>query len=133
MIEFIDGEECCRWNGTLMTPEKCKEIFGIECEIDVFNDKETIIYYDGWVYSDENFGDTIKALGLKINDFSGVESSYVKRHLSEDILINEEFISSINGIKPLEDFWSEHLDFDFTQYKKFWNELNEYYDEKFRL
>ena len=126
MIEFIDGEECCRWNGTLMTPEKCKEIFGIECEIDVFNDKETIIYYDGWVYSDENFGDTIKALGLKINNIEGINSTYIRRHLFEDILINEEFLSGIEGIKPLEDFWSEHLDFDFIQYKNFWNELHNY-------
>ena len=53
-IEFIEGEEFCRYNGILMTPENHRDLFGFYGEMEEYeyNDKK-YIYLS--LYDEENF------------------------------------------------------------------------------
>ena len=131
MIEFIDGEDYCRWNGILMSPENHKDLFGIENEIEVLNEDFTIIIYDDWIYSDESFGKTVLSLGWKLHEseLRDTNNSYIERMLLTKILIDEDSVSGLKGIKPIEDFFIDYKNFDIEKYKEFYTELDKYYED----
>lgn len=64
MIEFVKGEQYCRWNGVLMTPEKEAELTGITGAMLVYNDK--IIIYGGVYYTDLDIGTVLRVTGTEV-------------------------------------------------------------------
>lgn len=124
MIEFREGDDFCRWNGILMTPEKCKELFGIENEIE--KAAENVWYYDEWIYSDRPFGETLKLFGIE-----KIDDSYYGSKKPIAFLYRVDFLDSTKGIKPIENFFIDYPDFNVFKYNEFWNELNEYYRSRF--
>lgn len=125
MIKFNIEEDYCRWNGILMTPEKCLELFGIDGEIE--KAAEDVWYYDGWIYSDKPFGETLKLFGFKASKEEQERFSFKPNAL----IFSGTFFDDTKGIKPIENFFIDYPDFDILKYNEFWNELNEYYRARF--
>lgn len=126
MIEFRDNDEYCRWNNILMSPEKCKELFGIYGELEKMADD--VWYYEGWIYSGKSFGETLKLFGTVLGD---EEIAYFSLKPDTLLLYTEAFFDDIEGIKPVESFFIDYPDFDIFKYNEFYNELDEYYKTGF--
>lgn len=138
MIEFIDGENWCRWDGTLMSPEKCIELFGIDREI-YYNDDETILEYDSTIYTDKPISEIILFLGEvhkadepadPILTQGHVNHSYesLDQKLDGKIILSMEDVQYLDNIKPLKEFKKDYPNFNKELYEKFYNELYEYFE-----
>jgi len=117
MIEFIDGDHYCTWNGTLMSPENHEKLFGISEELDVFSDD--LIDSEGILYSDLPLGEILIQIGEVVKDPDGGP---------EKLILFLDYVKNIK-IKPFCDFILDHPKFDIAKYTEFYDELDKYYDE----
>ena len=141
MIEFRKGESWCRWNGILMSPEKCIELFGIDGEIDR-NEDETIIIYDA-IYTDKPINEIILFLG-KIHHADEPADpiltkgcvNYAYESLDESldgkVILSIDDVELLNNVKPLDEFKKDYPNFNKDLYEKFYEDLDEYYRQNFK-
>jgi hypothetical protein len=139
MIEFIDGENWCRWNGTLMSPEKCIELFGIDGEI-YSNEDETILEYDSTIYTDKPISEVILLLGevhkadepvdpILTQGYVNYSYEALDQKLDGKVILSMEDIKLLDNIKPLKEFKNDYPNFNKELYEKFYNELDEYFED----
>lgn len=135
MIEFIDGEEWCRWNGELMSPENRIKLFGVDID-----DVEGDIYYaNDSIYIAAN---TIQEAIIKLLELrSFVETDhYFENRLDERhgfakynertlVKFDEDLIDTINKIKLLSES-PETIHWDFMKIQSFFQELNQCYENR---
>lgn len=138
MIEFIPGEPFCRWNGTLMTPEACIEMFGTDGEIYV----EDGYIDDGIaIYTDKPIGEVLSKLGTKyespepydpvlnLNSVTAIHEHAWEEKLAGKIVFDIDFIENL-VVKPMKQFKKDYPKFNEEVHNAFYDELNEYYDKK---
>ena len=136
MIEFINGEPFCRWNGTLMNEKNHKKLFGVQYELDMFEDD--IISFDGVYYTDLPFGKLVMSLAEKIvekvEDYDDVlDKGYgwsgwcEEKELEGKMIIPIDMIKDMT-VKPFQDFYKKYPKFNKEKYLEFYDELDEYYD-----
>lgn len=139
MIEFIDGENWCRWNGTLMSPEKCIELFGVDGEIET-NDDETIIIYEDTIYTNKLISEIILFLGevhkadkpadpILTQGYVNYLYESLDQRLDGKVILSIENIRLLDNIKPLKEFKNDYPNFNKELYEKFYNELDEYFED----
>ena len=133
MIEFIDNEEWCRWNGELMSPENMIKLFGVDiAEVD-----GNIYYANDFIYiaADTMQEAIIKLLQSKsftetnhyFEDRLDERHGFAKYNEQTLVELDDNLIDSINRIKLLaESPEAEH--WDFMEIQLFFRELNEYYN-----
>ena len=139
MIEFVEGEKFCRWNGTLMSEKNYKKLFGIDGEPDVADD---LICYDGIFYTDLSFGDLVIRLAEwygekhgKVEEYDDVLSKgggwsgyCVEKTLENKLIIPIDVVEGME-MKPLAAFRKKYPKFDQEKFFAFQDELEEYYDK----
>lgn len=133
MIEFVDNEEWCRWNGELMSPENMIKLFGVDiAEVD-----GDIYYANDFIYiAAETMQEAIIKL-LQSKSFTETDHYFEdrldERHgfakYDERTLVNfdDDLIDSINRIKLISES-PETENWEFTRIRLFFQELNKYYD-----
>ncbi len=135
MIEFRN-EEWCRWNGTLMSPENCKKLFGTEYEIFVedgfIDDGETI-------YTDLPIGEILLKFGeihekpepydpvLNLNSVTAIHQFSWEESLAGKIVFDVNFIKNLT-IKPMKQFKKDYPKFNQELHDQFYAELDQYYE-----
>ena len=138
MIEFRHKEEWCRWNGTLMSPRNCKRLFGTDCEIFVEDD----FIDDGIaIYTDKPIGEILYRLGEKfddpgeydeiINQGYGWKDHEWEKKLAGKIMFGTDFIKNL-VVKPMKQFKKDYPKFNQELHDKFYQELDDYYESKFK-
>ena len=116
MIEFIENEEYCRWNGVLMSPENHKKLIGIEEELRVCG--PGLIGHDGIYYTDLDLGQMLSKIGI-------VEKEDGWRNPSRVIVRSDSVFDW--RIKPYDDFMKDYPDFKKDVYIEFYDELDKFY------
>ena len=105
MIEFIDNEEFCRWNGVEMTDEEHIKQFGA-----VFNDLQNDMWYiNNHIYSgksnyNEAFIDFLKSVSYTNNETTydnalDYAHGFGRQFKNELVTINDELFESVRRIK----------------------------------
>lgn len=141
MIEFIKGENWCRWNGTLMSPEKCIELFGIDGEIGR-NEDESIIIYDS-IYTDKPISEIILFLGeihhadkpadpILTKGYVNYAYESLDESLDGKVILSMDDVELLNNVKPLDEFKKDYPNFNKDLYEKFYEDLDEYYRQNFK-
>lgn len=136
MIEFIENEDFCRWNGILMDDDKCQEIFGIHYGIDLHND---LIIVNGTIYSNLSLGNILRLLGQvkpKIEEYDiiasngfGFEAHLKDKETENSVILNLYLVDELENIKSLDDIFTDYPKLNLDLYKQFHNEISEYYDK----
>lgn len=134
MIEFRKGEKYCHWNGILMTPEKCKELFGVKSEV-YFG--KGVVYYNNVFYTLLPFGKLVEYIA---KNFGGKVCGKVppcrvnfaewqaRKEMEDSFIIPKKAVK--NAVIRLPGaFYDDYPNFDLKKYKKFYKELDEYYDK----
>ena len=139
MIEFIDGEDWCRWNGLLMSPEEYLRQFGIDGEPSISDD---LIEYDGVYYTDMEFGDLVMRLASwfgtihdKVEEWDEIanegrgflQHSFAKS-LENCLVIPKNVIEGF-VVKPYNEFKKDYPKFDQEKWEGFMDELDDYYNK----
>lgn len=139
MIEFIKNEPYCRWNGTLMTPEKCEELFGVEGELDICDE----VIFDGETYyTDLSFGEFIEFLAKTYGKIYGDAPEWdnvLNLYTGSGALTDQSWrekvanhylipIGIVKGMKVLEynAFKKDYPNFNEKGYYAFYDELYDY-------
>lgn len=147
MIEFIKGEERCRWNGILMTSDNHEKLFGIhECEPIIEDD---FIEIDNVIYTDLCFGDLFNLMIKTNSKHRGKEPEYdeilsqghgfgqycERAKVQCSYIIKDDVLERFEGIitKPYCDFKKDYPNFNREKFFEFQKELDEYYDNKMYL
>lgn len=134
MIEFNDKDKYCRWNGTLMSPENHKKLFGVDKELECLSKDlircDTTYYTDmpldklllkiGTYYKTEEQRKEVCSLDPGWHD--GIWSSILK----DNVVIPYKLIKGMK-VKPMHEFRNDFPDFDNLAYTKFYKELDKYY------
>lgn len=132
MIEFINNEEFCRWNGVEMTEEEQLKQFGA-----IYNDLQGNMWHiNGHIYSNqpdytEAIIDFLKSVSYTNSETTydnALEYAYGFGRLveTEIVKINEELFKSIRKIK----LFSEEPDsknWNLSKMLEFHNDLIQYY------
>lgn len=123
MIEFIDGEDVCRWNGIPMTEEFHMKLFGVPEEIFMEND---IIGVGNTYYTNKSLFEVLCMLGTVVKD---------KVEWNDGVSPGDHLVISLNAIrdikiKPYSRFKKDYPNFDEEEYNSFYNELDAYYENK---
>ena len=138
-IEFIDGEPYLRYNGNMMSPEKCIEVFGTDIEI---YSEDFIEWEDGTLYTDLSFPEIIKNLAYKetfkekeydevlSNGYYGFNSYCKDKEIENSYILNKDTVNSIKSIKPLKEFKKEHPNIKVKKIVKFCRAIDEYYNNR---
>ena len=115
MIEFRPNEKFCRWNGILMTPETCIDLFGVE---------EEVIFEDGYIDAEDAiYTDLpINELLLKIGDI------YETTNGNDTIEFDLNFIKYLK-VKPYADFEKDYPKFNRQMHDAFYFDLDKFYEE----
>ena len=135
MIEFIKGEKFCRWNGVLMSPEKCIEVFGVDGEIQEITNKLWI--YDDVIYSDFKISKILIKLGYVFQASSKADPilthgyvNYQREQLEEELdgklIIDKNYIDILDNIKSFSEFYKDYPNFNKEKYDTFYKELDVY-------
>lgn len=134
MIEFNDKDKYCRWNGTLMSPENHKKLFGIDKELVCL--EKNLIVYDTTYYTDMPLDKLLLKIGVHYKsetqrkDVCSMDAGW-HDSIWNNILKNNVVIpySAIKGmkVKPITDFRKDFPDFDNKAYTQFYKELDKYY------
>lgn len=138
MIEFRKGEGRCRWNGTLMTDDNHKKLFGIECEL-AWEDDDLIIC-DDIVYTDLKPSEVLMRMGeiyhgdinmdpILTSGYVNCEANYLERKFDGKFIIDSCYVSIIDNIKPFKDFKKDYPDFNRKEYHRFYDELDKYFNK----
>ena len=135
MIEFNDKDKYCRWNGTLMSPENHKRLFGIDQELQCL--EKHLIIYDTTYYTDLSLEKLLREIGTvyeteeQRREVCSYDAGW-HDHIWNDVLKDHLVIpvSAIKNmkIKPITDFRKDFPYFDNYAYTQFYDELDEYYD-----
>ncbi|MBP5457622.1 MAG: hypothetical protein J6Y37_14115 [Paludibacteraceae bacterium] len=138
MIEFRKGEEWCRWNGILMNPKNHKKLFGVENEVYV---EDGWIDADGVIYTDKPIGQILMIFGEKredpgeydevVNQGYGWNDYTWEKQLAGKIIFPISFIENLE-VKPMKQFKKDYPKFNQEKHDAFYNELEEFYDEKYK-
>ena len=135
-IEFIDGEDVCRLGGVLLTNEYVNELCGMEDEIDYYS--KDVILVGGVLYTNsKTIGEILLALGEYYEPIEkydmisskgyGMQSHSAREELNDSIVIsNFSDIKDIE-IKSIKDFHKEYPNFNYTEYRKIMDSLDNYY------
>ena len=138
MIEFKDGEKFCRWNGILMTPEKCIELFGTDGEPQLSDD---LIEYGDTYYTDLSFGDLLYRIADWYGEIHGDVEDYdeivnqghgwadycAEKDLEHKIVLPDYVLNM--KVKPFDKFKEDCPNFNKEQFLAFYNELDIYFDK----
>ena len=138
-IEFREGEPFCRYNGILMDDEGCIRTFGC-LDGDLYCPDNDTIFIDDKIYSDKDFSDLIKLIGIynektpewDVSVNQGYEPSGVteRRKIDDTYTINANDIDSLfKGIKkilPFKQFKKDYPLILLKKYLEFQNALDEY-------
>ena len=121
MIEFIDGEDVCRWNGIPITEEFHDKLFGVPEEIFI---DDGIISVGNTYYTDKSLYDVLCTIGIVVKD---------KIELNGRVSIGDHLVLHLDSICDMEirsykDFKKDYPRFDEEEYSSFYNELDAYYD-----
>lgn len=137
MIEFRKGEGYCRWNGTLMTDDNHKKLFGIECELG-WEDDDLIICGD-IVYTNLKPSEVLMKLGtiyhmeetdkILTKGYVNCELENLERNLDGQFIINPSELYVVDNIKPLNAFKKDHPNFNKKKYHEFYDELDKYFNK----
>ena len=142
MIEFIDKEDHCRWNGVYMSPEHNLEVMGIDLDevyeieectmvtgykenekyiyaIDASNLVEAIILY----LKCKTYTETYKSYENALDE----EHGFAKKTYKQLICVGEDFYDDLKSIVLLKD----HPEINVELCKEFSKALDEYYDTRF--
>lgn len=135
MIEFKDKDKYCRWNGTLMSPENHKKLFGIDKEL-VCLTKDLIIY-DTTYYTDMPLDKLLLKIGTHYKTDAqrkevcsmdaGWHDSIWEHCLKDKVVVPYSAIKGMK-VKPIYEFRNDFPYFDNKAYTKFYKELDEYYN-----
>ena len=138
MIEFVKGEEFCRWNGVLMNVENHRKLFGVDYEIFV---EDGYIDDGDTIYTDEPIGKILYKLGTKydkpepydpvlnLNSVSAIHDHAWEEKLAGQIVFDADFIENL-VVKPMSQFKKDHPKFNQKLHDEFYEELDAYYDNK---
>lgn len=143
MIEFIEGEPFCRYNGVLTDEEGYRKLFGDYFDYEpVFEDN--IIEAGDVVYTDMNQGEFLKFVMETFAEHRGKEPEYDEilsqgrgfgRHCEREAvecsyILHERTVDGYANctFKPYAAFKEDHPNFDIDKYNQFMDELDEYYE-----
>ena len=136
MIEFVEGENWCRWNGILMTPRNHKKLFGTTHELIV---EKNWIQDDATFYTDKPIGKILALFGTyypKPKEYDpvlscgyGLQSYCLEEKLADKYVFRADFIKNLK-VKPMSQFAIDYPNFNKEQHEAFYKELNKYYDKK---
>ena len=124
MIEFIDGEEVCRWNGIPITEEFHMKLFGVPEEIFMEDD---IIGVGTTYYTDKSLYDVLCSIGTIVKDKMEWQDGGVST--GDHLVLHLGSIQDLE-IKPYKDFKKDYPRFDEEEYNSFYNDLDAYYENK---
>lgn len=134
-IEFVNNEPYCRFDGILMTPENCKNLYGYEGEINIYDDDTYEI--DNTIYTDKKFSDLIKILGDVHNEIEeydeilsqgrGFASHCAESKLNNTVVIPLTRINHIDKIKPFKMYKEDYPNLNIEKYIEFMDCLETYY------
>lgn len=134
MIEFNDKDKYCRWNGTLMSPENHKKLFGIDKELVCLT--KNLIIYDTTYYTDMPLDKLLLKIGTHYKTDAqrkevcsmdaGWHDSIWERCLKDKVAIPYSAIKGMK-VKPICEFRNDFPYFDNKAYTKFYKELDEYF------
>lgn len=133
MIEFIKGEKWCRWNGILMSPRKCKQLFGTAYELYL---EKGFIVDDCTIYTDKPIGKILVKFGVYhpvpkeydevLNQGYGWRDYCLEKELGNKYTFDADFIKNLK-VKPMSQFAIDYPNFNKEQHEKFYRELDRYY------
>lgn len=140
MIEFIDGENWCRWNGLLMSPDEYDKQFGIDGEPNISDD---LIEYDGVYYTDMEFSDLVVRLASwfgtihdKVEEWDEIANEghgwlqhSFDKSLENTFVIPRDVIEGYT-VKPYKAFKKDYPKFDQKKWEGFMDELDDYYNKR---
>lgn len=137
MIEFIEGEEHCRYNGVIMTPDNCEKLYGYSGEFDILDDDTYLI--DGVIYTNKKFKDLLKVLGTvngSIEEYDeilsqgrGFDGYCTEKKFENTLIIPLSELEDYEEVKPFEDFKKDYPDLNVEKYIEFMDSLDEYYSQ----
>lgn len=138
-IEFIDGENYCRWKDVEMTPENRTKLFGLPVE-EIHKEDDKIII----IYGDEDYtkllveGNSIQDVictYLKFISYEDTKYSYdnaldeahgfSKKHVSRKLNLDQELLDSINEIRLLSSEIKSSINIELAF--QYFQDLNNYY------
>ena len=143
MIEFIDNEDHCRWNGVNMSPEHNLEVMGIDLEEVCEIEGCTIVtgYTENEKYVNAiDAPNLVEAIILYLKNRSYVKKDYScnnaldrahgfsKENSTTLIHVSEDFYDDIKSIVLLKD----HPEINIELCKEFSKVLDEYYGTTFK-
>ena len=137
MIDFRQGEKWCRWNGILMSPRKCKQLFGTAYEL--YLERGYIV--DGYtIYTDKPIGKILTKFGEfhpvpeefdeVLSQGYGWKDYCWEKELGNKYTFDADFIKNLK-VKPMSQFAIDYPNFNKEQHEKFYRELDRYYEKRF--
>lgn len=136
-IEFVKGEKYCRFDGIVMTPEACIDLYGFDGEFELFDDGICVI--NGTTYTDKSLYDIVMLLGTvhgEVEEYDviasqgrGRETYYFEKQLENTIVIPIVNLDCIKRIKPLKDLKDDYPNLNIEKYDEFYGCLDKYHDK----
>lgn len=138
MIEFIEGEKWCRWNGNLMSPTNCKKLLGTKYELYI---EKGYIQDGNTIYTDKPIGKVLAKLGEYhpnpepyddvLSQGYGWKDYCWEKDLANTYVFNADFIKNLK-VKPMSQFELDFPNFNKELHEKFYRELDKYYKNLFK-
>ena len=140
MIEFIENEPWCRYNGELTTPEWCINHHGLDGEPEFYDNH---IFYNDTLYTDNSsfynlltiFGEyhKVKEYDYIANKGYGSTQNMIEKSLIGDngaYIVCDPTCYKDTIIKPYNQFYIDYPNFNKEKYDEFMNALDNYYNEQ---
>lgn len=139
-IEFIEGEDFCRYNDILCDDEGCVKIYGYKEDLNVLDD--TTIVHEGVLYTDKDLYEVIQLIATyqgksedydeMVNQGRGFASYCEHTKYDCSYIIPEDWLDAfkdVKQIKPFTSFKEDHPEISLEKYFEFQDALDKYYAE----